>query len=98
MLDELIERYGKGAVISVDRYVLDRDHMNTRWIVQIDGQDVPDVDVAIRGHGDLLALVLVNVNDELELWRWNPTRPNAAIKEPERIVDTLGGLRRRTGQ
>jgi hypothetical protein len=41
--------------------------------------------------------LLVKGDEEFELWRWNPTIPNAAIKEPVRIVDTLGGLKRRTG-
>ena len=97
MLDELIDRYGKGTVVIVDQYVLGRDNANRRWVVSIDGKEVLDVDVAVREHGDVLALVLVKGDDELELWRWNPTIPNAVMKEPGRIVDTLGGLKRRTG-
>jgi hypothetical protein len=96
MLDELIEQYGEGAILSVDQYHFDSEG-TFRWVVLIDGAEVPDVDVAVREHGDEFALVLVKGDDELELWRWNPTIPNAAIKEPGRIEDTLGGLKRRTG-
>jgi hypothetical protein len=73
------------------------DHVNTRWVVSIDGAEVPDVEVIVGLYGELLALVFVKGDGEVEMWHWNPTTPNAAIKEPGRIVDTLGGLKRRTG-
>lgn len=94
MLAELVERYGSGAIVRVTPYPLDADYENTRWIVEIDGGDDPEVDVRLRHDGDLRVLVLVTGEEEIELYRWNPTLPNAALREPAAMIMTLGELSR----
>jgi hypothetical protein len=91
MLDELINHYGAGAVLTVRPYVLDSGE-TLRWVVAIDGKDVPDADIRIdvQEGAAFAAIILVRGKDELEITRWPTNRP-----EPAEIVDTLGGLRRR---
>jgi hypothetical protein len=48
LLDELIEQYDRGAVIRVHPYIWATGE--ERWIVEIDGEDAPDVDVRIEPH------------------------------------------------
>ena len=97
MVDELIERYGKGAVLTVNPYVLDSGE-TLRWIVEIDGADMPVADVRIREHPerpDVMVMFLVCGNQELEIEHWSIERyPHG----PASVVRTLGGLLRGEGR
>jgi hypothetical protein len=76
VLDELIERHGEGAIITVRPYVLDSGE-TLRWIVEINGVDVPDVDVAVRPDSertDVMVMLLVYGGEEVELDHWSTTK------------------------
>lgn len=92
VLDELIDRYGTHAVISVDPYMPDNSGEILRWVLQIDGKEVPDIDVRTAPEGDdWMLMLLVRGDEEFELGRWREsTHPGG-----HRFVDTLGGLKRR---
>lgn len=90
MLDELIERYGKGAIFNVSPYWLDRGGINVRWILLIDGRDVPDFDVHHRpdpNNPGRWTITLVRGSEELELVSWQ--------HEHSPLLETLGSLKRR---
>lgn len=92
MLDELIERYGEGAVVTARPYVLDKDD-NVRWVVQIDGSPIPDADVRVapdREHPQIIIVALVREHEEVVLARWFTT---LLPHEPAGIVETLGAIR-----
>ena len=48
MLDAL-DRYDDGAILRISPYVLDTGD-TLRWIVEIDGKDVPDLDARVESH------------------------------------------------
>lgn len=106
LLDELIERYGKDAVVTVDPYMPDSSGEILRWVLQIDGMEVSDVDVRIGEHPkhrDVMVMLLVHGGEEVELTRWHEDAESpGSIKAGaryygggSRVVETLGGLRRR---
>jgi hypothetical protein len=67
LVDELIERYDAGAILRVAPYV-DDSGQTLRWFVEIDGENVYDVDVAIRDDPDRDGgvVVLVSGDEEVE--------------------------------
>ena len=92
MLDELIERYGAGAVVTAYPVTLDSG-VTYRWEVLIDGEQVSNVSVhahGIRGRPNEVVLMMVHGNDEIEIAHFSIERP-----EPVSIVRTLGDLRRK---
>jgi hypothetical protein len=64
-----------------------------RWNVDIDGKTDPNVDVRLREDGEIRALVLVIDSEEFEIFRWNPSKPRAAVKQPGMIVWSLRQVR-----
>ena len=95
LLDDLIERYGTGAVLSVDRYMPDSSGEILRWVLQIDGEEVPEADIRVIERDGRGVMLLTDGNEEIELrwWREGARGPQG---EPARFVYTLGGLQRRT--
>jgi hypothetical protein len=76
VLDELIDRYGTGAVLTVSPYVLDSGD-TLRWILQIDGKEVPYADVRIQedpDRPDWMLMFLVRGDEEVEIERWSTKR------------------------
>jgi hypothetical protein len=92
-LDGLIERYGFGAILTVYPYMPDISGEIFRWDAEIDGKTDPDVDVRLREDDPYRALVLVLGSEEFELYRWNPSNPRAAVKEPGTIGWSLREVR-----
>jgi hypothetical protein len=85
MLDELIARYGEGAILTVSPYVLDSGE-TLRWIVEIDGKDLPDTDVRVQEHAgrpDVVVMSLVHGDEEIEIQHWSrkryPHGPSALV-------------------
>jgi hypothetical protein len=66
-LDQLIDRYGMAAILSI----------------------YPYTDVRLREDDPYRVPVLVTGGEEFELYRWNPSNPQAAVKEPARISWSL---------
>jgi hypothetical protein len=92
MLQMLIDRYGPGAVLNVTPFALDSGE-TLRWIVQIGGTEVQEVDVRVEEREDTVVMCLTHAGEELELNRWATKRhPHG----PAGFVDTLGALQRRT--
>jgi hypothetical protein len=89
MLDELIERYDSAAILTVSPYILDSGAI-LRWVVQIDGQEPPDLDVRIDQGDPWVVMYLVRGDAELELGRW----PKKQHPEGAQVSWSLGGLRR----
>jgi hypothetical protein len=76
MLDDLVDRYGEGAIVTVSPYVLDSGE-TFRWSVQIDGKEVSDIDVRVDEDpetGDQMVMRLFHADEELEIERWSKTR------------------------
>lgn len=92
-LDQLIERYGPGAILAVHPYMPDNSGDVFPWLAEIDGQFVREVSVRLRKDGEYRALVLVVATEEFELIRWNPSNPRAAIREPSGITWSLRQVR-----
>ena len=94
LLDDLIERYGTDAVISVDPYMPDSSGDILRWVVQINFEDL-EADIRIVERDGRTVMLLTDGNEEIELtgWRGGARGPYG---EPARFVDTLGGLQSRT--
>jgi len=95
MLDGLVGRYGLRAVVSVFPDV-GGDGRTIRWLLKIDGQEVPDVDVRIHPLAERSgwsAATLVAGRDEVEMMRW----PDAQYPQgPSGIMRTLRELARPT--
>jgi hypothetical protein len=92
VLDELIERHGRAAIVRAFPLMLD-DGKTYRWELEIDGERRQGVSVRERQHPeqpDLRVLLLVYGADEVELSQWN-----IRALEPAVFVDTLGQLRDR---
>ena len=90
LLDDLIDRYDTGAVVSVDAYMPDNSGTILRWLLSIDGSEVEDVDVRTVPQEDGSTQVLgVRGEDQLELGRWDWRHPDG-----HRLLTTLGGLKR----
>jgi hypothetical protein len=73
MLDDLVDRYGEGAIVTVSPYVLDSGE-TFRWSVQIDGKEVSDIDVRVDEDpetGDQMVMRLFHADEELEIERWS---------------------------
>jgi hypothetical protein len=95
MLDELITRYGEEAILSVRPYVLDSGE-TLRWIVEINGEDVPDAEVRITEDPEgpegfeFVLTFLVRGDEEIEIGRWSRKRhPHG----PAAILRRLGDFR-----
>jgi hypothetical protein len=89
MLDDLIDRYDSGAVLTVSPYILDSGEI-LRWVLQIDGEEPSDLDVRIDQGDPWVVTFLVRGDDELEVGRWSRKQhPDGAS-----VLWTLGGLRR----
>jgi hypothetical protein len=91
VLDDLIDQYGAGAVVTAHPVTLDSG-VTYRWEILIDGKRVPDVSVhahGVRGRPNQMVVMMVHDGDEIEIARWSTERP-----EPASIVLTLGDLRR----
>ena len=56
--DELIERYGTGAVLSVSPYMADRSGEILRWVLLIDRDEVPTADVRVSERYGWSVMVL----------------------------------------
>jgi hypothetical protein len=93
LLDDLIERYGQGALVQVFPY-LGNDGEALRWLVTIDGVDPGNVDVSIRPAAEppqKMRAVLVGKGGEAEIASWSTkTYPQG----PAALSHTLGALRR----
>lgn len=92
MLDELIDRYGEDAILTVRPYMLDSGE-TLRWVVEIDGRDTPDTDVRIEEHPerpDVMVMILVRGDEEIEIQHWPRKRYPYG---PAAIVRRLGDLR-----
>jgi hypothetical protein len=92
VLAELIERYGEDAVVTARPYVRDSGE-TLRWFLEIDGNDVPDVDLQIaeqaEPHGTKVMLLLHHDGEVVELHRWSTeTYPHG----PAAVVRRLGDL------
>jgi len=94
LLDDLIAIHGEGALLNVKQYVLeDRVGDDFRWIVLIDGHDVPELEVRHEPDPELPGLFvmsLVRGNEELPLIRWS--------HEHGQLLETLAHLKRRLDQ
>jgi hypothetical protein len=90
LLDELIDRYDNGAVVTVSAYMPDSSGNILRWFVEIDGKEPSDIDVRIDQGDTWVVMSLVRGDEEIEVGRWSRKRhPDGAS-----VVWTLGGLRR----
>jgi hypothetical protein len=89
LLTELIERYGTGAVVTVDPYTPDSSDDILRWVLLIDGEDVSDADIRVSERDGRGVMLLTGGGEEVELARWREGAPDPLV------VDTLGALRRR---
>jgi hypothetical protein len=91
VLDEFIERFGLGAILSVDPYVGDSGE-TLRWIITIDGHEVSDADVRVEEHPEragVTVMSLVSRDEEIELARWSTDR----YPHGHRVVRTLREIR-----
>jgi hypothetical protein len=93
MLDALVGRYGLRAIVSVFPDVSDDDG-SIRWLLTIDGEDVPDARVRIgpvAERSGWSAATLVAGGDEVQMMRWSDAQyPNG----PSGIMRTLRELAR----
>jgi hypothetical protein len=91
MLAELINRYGKRAIVIARPYALDSGE-TLRWTLEIDGQHVPDADVRIQEHPerpDSMQMLLVYGNEEVEIQSW-PAK--TYLHGPAAVTRRLGEL------
>jgi hypothetical protein len=97
LLDELIDRYTEGALLVARPYTPDNSGEILRWIVEIDGEDLPDADILTRDdpeHPDWIVMLLVRGDEELEIDRWSTTKTRRPHGPPTSVPRTLGQLRR----
>ena len=67
LLDELIERYGTGAVLSVDPYMPDSSGEILRWVLQIDLEEVGTADIRVSERDGRTVMPLTDGDEEIEL-------------------------------
>jgi hypothetical protein len=89
-LDELIERYDEGAIVTVSPYMPDSSGDILRWVLQIDGKEPTDLDVRIDQGDPWVVTFLVRGDEELEVGRWSRKQH----PEGAQVIWTLGALRR----
>jgi hypothetical protein len=63
LAEDLKSRFGPGAIVDVSPYYVDDLRDDFRWVVRIDGQTVPELDVLTRptegsshGHIDIVVV------------------------------------------
>ena len=91
MLDDLIDRFGAGAVVTAQPAMLESGE-TYRWELKIDGIFARGVFAKLRRHPaypDQRVLLMVSNGEEVEIGHWSTKRP-----EPATFEHTLGGLRR----
>jgi hypothetical protein len=96
MLDELIERHGAGAVLSVDPYAGDSGE-TLRWVVHIDWNEVSDADIRVQEHPerpDVMVMSLVGADEEIEIAQWSRKR----YPHGHRVIRILRELRESSGR
>ena len=88
-IEDLISRYGEGALLTVRPYMPDGTGEVLRWEAQIDGQYLSDADVALREapNSGPVRMLLVFDEDEIEVARWT------AGKHPAAVIRRLRELR-----
>ena len=90
MLDDLIDRFGAGAVVTAQPAMLESGQ-TYRWELKIDGEFVRGVFSKLRSHPahpDQRVLLMVSNGEEIEIGHWSTKRP-----EPATFVRTLRELR-----
>jgi hypothetical protein len=95
LLDDLIERYGTGAVVAVRPYMPDNSGEILRWVLEIDGEEASEADVRVTERDGLSVMLLVGGGEEIELTSWREGAPGPG-SPPAAFLDTLGGLQRRS--
>jgi hypothetical protein len=88
LLDELIERYGAEAIVTVHPYMPGGEIL--RWELLIDGGYVPTADVRVSDRSGQSVMCLTDTFEEIELTRWR----GGARGAPASVVGRLGALQR----
>ena len=92
MLVDLVERFGRGAIVTAYPRMLDSGK-TYRWELEIDGRPEADVYARERAVSEddptRRVLVMVSGDDEVELGHWSTKRPEPVF------TTTLGELWRR---
>jgi hypothetical protein len=68
LLDDLIERYGIDAILTVHPQMPGGEIV--RWELMIDGGYVPTADVRVSERGGHSVMLLTDAREEIELTRW----------------------------
>lgn len=66
--------------------------MILRWVLLVDGEEVPEADIRVIERDGRSVTLLTDANEEIELTRWREGG------EPARFLDTLGGSQRRSSR
>jgi len=93
LLDDLIERYGIDAILTVDPHMPGGEIV--RWELMIDGGYVPTADVRVSERGGHSVMLLTDAREEIELTRWREGACGAQ-GPPASFVERLRGLQRRS--
>lgn len=93
LLDDLIERYGTDAILTVHAHMPGGEIV--RWELMIDGGYVPTADVRISERGDHSVMLLTDAREEIELTRWREGA-RGTQRQPASFVERLGALQRRS--
>jgi hypothetical protein len=93
LLDDLIERYGIDAILTVHPHMPGGEIL--RWELMIDGDYVPTADIRVSERGGHSVMLLTDAREEIELTRWREGA-RGAQGPPVSLVERLGALQRRS--
>jgi hypothetical protein len=94
LVDDLIKRYGVNAILTVHPSMPGGEIL--RWVLMIDGEDVPEADIRIVERNGRSVMLITNGQDEIRLTSWRVDANGRGA--PSSVVDTLGALQRRSSQ
>jgi hypothetical protein len=82
LLDDLIERYGIDAILTVHPHMPGGEIL--RWELMIDGDYVPTADIRVSERAGHSVMLLTDAREEIELTRWRegprgPQGPPASV-------------------
>jgi hypothetical protein len=94
-VDDLIKRHGARAILTVHPSMPGGGEI-LRWVLMIDGEDVPEADIRIVERNGRSVMLITNGQEEIRLTSWRLDANGRGA--PSSVVDSLGALQRRSSQ
>ena len=81
LIDDLIAQYGPGGILSVDPFVIGHGFDDWRYVVTINSEPRPDLDVRTVDPPGTPGMTLVDgKGQEMVVWSWTLDHPKRVLR------------------